>query len=88
MRTHQTIDFDLPGKQKLGTGELGIPWFKYNINRILTQSNRTLRVIDARFVHDAFEPKLAAVQRTYLYRFIVSARSRLAEWHVVRILLG
>jgi tRNA U38,U39,U40 pseudouridine synthase TruA len=31
-----------------------------------------MRVIDARFVHDAFEPKLAAIQRTYLYRFTVS----------------
>ena len=79
LRSHQTIDFELPGKQKLGTGDLGIPWFKYNMNRILTQSNRTLRVIDARSVHDAFEPKLAAVQRSYLYRFMVSVRSRLPE---------
>jgi tRNA U38,U39,U40 pseudouridine synthase TruA len=31
-----------------------------------------MRVIDARFVHDAFEPKLAATQRIYLYRFMVS----------------
>ena len=36
---------------------------------MLIEANRTLRVLDARFVHDAFEPKLAATQRTYLYRF-------------------
>ncbi|CAF0972315.1 unnamed protein product [Adineta steineri] len=65
-----TIDFELPGKQKLGVGDLNIPWFKFNLNRILTESNRTVRVINARFVHDAFEPKLAATQRTYLYRFL------------------
>ncbi|CAF3186053.1 unnamed protein product [Rotaria sp. Silwood2] len=64
-----TIDFELPGKQKLGTGELNIPWFKFNLNRILIETNRTMRILDARFVHDAFEPKLAAVHRTYLYQF-------------------
>ena len=51
---------------------MNIPWFKYNLNRMLIEANRTLRVLDARFVHDAFEPKLAAIQRTYLYRFNVS----------------
>ncbi|CAF3842501.1 unnamed protein product [Rotaria sp. Silwood1] len=65
-----TIDFELPGKQKLGIGELNIPWFKFNLNRILIETNRTMRILDARFVHDAFEPKLAAIHRTYLYRFI------------------
>jgi len=33
-------------------------------------------VLDARFVHDAFEPKLAAKQRTYLYRFHVKTKKK------------
>ncbi|UJR31997.1 hypothetical protein I4U23_019467 [Adineta vaga] len=74
-----TIDFDLPGKQKLGTGDLNIPWFKFNLNRILIETNRTMRVINARFVHDAFEPKLAATQRTYLYRFITNSAISVIE---------
>ncbi|CAF3382415.1 unnamed protein product [Rotaria socialis] len=74
-----TVDFELPGKQKLGTGELNIPWFKFNINRMLLEANRTMRVIDARFVHDAFEPKLAALHRTYLYRFSTSSTITVME---------
>jgi len=74
-----SIDFELPGKQKLGTGELNIPWFKFNLNRILIETNRTLRILDARFVHDAFEPKLAATQRTYLYRFITNPSMTVIE---------
>ncbi|CAF1599860.1 unnamed protein product [Adineta ricciae] len=74
-----TVDFELPGKQKLGTDDLGIPWFKYNLNRILIEGNRTMRVIDARFVHDAFEPKLAATQRTYLYRFLTDSSMSVIE---------
>jgi tRNA U38,U39,U40 pseudouridine synthase TruA len=83
------VDFELPGKQKLGTGELNIPWFKFNLNRILIESNRNVRVINARFVHETFEPKLAATQRTYLYRFIVRNGSfRFVSLHRVLLLLG
>jgi tRNA pseudouridine(38-40) synthase len=58
---------------------LNIPWFKFNLNRVLIDTNRTMRVIDARFVHDAFEPKLAAIQRTYLYRFIADSSITVIE---------
>ncbi|CAF1151850.1 unnamed protein product [Didymodactylos carnosus] len=62
-----TIDFQLPGKQKIE--DLNTPWFKFNMNKILYDSKRTMRVLDAKFVHDAFDPKLAT-NRTYIYRFI------------------
>ncbi|CAF1117237.1 unnamed protein product [Rotaria sordida] len=74
-----TIDFELPGKQKLGTGELNISWFKFNLNRILIEKKRTMRILDARFVHDAYEPKLAAIHRTYLYRFITDPSITIIE---------
>jgi len=74
-----TVDFELPGKQKLGTGDLDIHWFKFNINRYLVESNRTLRVIDARFVHETFDPKHTATQRTYLYRFITDSPTNVIE---------